>query len=287
MNDGYAFRHVARMEWIKLWSLRSVRWTLVAGMVATVAMGVVVGLSTRSAAGDPTSNVLAGAILGQVVTGVLGVLAMTSEYSSGMIRVTFGAVPRRRLVLLAKAVVTGGVFLAAGEIAMLAAFAAGTAVLRSGVPHPSLGSPAVLRAVLMTGAYLALTGLIGLGVGVLIRHGAAAVATLVGGLFVAPIVIGAVARGAGPAHAGTDRGKLAGGGQAGTGVRLVAVAGNGDRGPVPGGRADGRRLAANPPGRVISTESQPPGRARRLIAGRRSGVIAGLGGLMLVAVAAD
>jgi ABC-2 type transport system permease protein len=146
VNEGCTFLQAARMEWIKLWSLRSVRWTLAGGMAATIAMGAVVGLSTRGGAGDPTSNVLAGTLVGQVVTGFLGVLAMTSEYSSGMIRVTFAAVPRRHLVLLAKATVTGGVFLVAGEVTMLAAFILGTAALRSGVSHPSLGSPAVLRA---------------------------------------------------------------------------------------------------------------------------------------------
>jgi ABC-2 type transport system permease protein len=196
VNDGYTFRHAARMEWVRLRTLRSVRWTLAGGMAGTIAMGAVVGLSTRGATSDPTSNVLAGTLLGQVITGILGVLAMTSEYSSGMIRVTFAAVPRRRLVLLAKAVVAGAVFLVAGEVTMLAAFVLGTAALRSGVPHPSLGSPAVLRAVLMSGAYLALTGLTGLGLGVVVRHSAAAVATLVGGLFVAPVVIGAATRNA-------------------------------------------------------------------------------------------
>ena len=113
-----------------------------------------------------------------------------------MMRVTFAAVPRRRLVLLAKAAVTGMVFLAVGELTMLAAFILETTALRSGAPHPSLGSPAVLRAVLMTGAYLALTGLTGLGLGAVIRHSAAAVATLVGGLFVAPVVTGAATRSA-------------------------------------------------------------------------------------------
>lgn len=196
-GDGYTFRHAVRMEWIKARSLRSVRATLLLGMVATAVLGVVAGYNTRSAAGDPTSNVLAGIILGQVITGVLGVLAITGEFSSGMIRVTFGAIPRRGLVLAAKALVWGAIFVVLGEIAVLAAFAGGTAVLRAGVPHPSLGSPDVLRAVLMTGAYLALTGLTGLGVGAVLRHGAAAVAVVIGGLFVLPIIIGAAGHGYG------------------------------------------------------------------------------------------
>src|SRR5262252_10410277 len=120
--DGYGFRHVARMEWIKMRSLRSVWWVLAGGMAASVALGVVAGCNTRNAGGDPTSNVLAGVIIGQVITGVLGVLAMTSEYSSGQIRVTFAAVPRRPLVLAAKALVWGAAFLVWGELAVFASF---------------------------------------------------------------------------------------------------------------------------------------------------------------------
>jgi hypothetical protein len=71
-----------------------------------------------------------------VITGVLGVLAMTSEYSSGLIRVTFAAVPRRSLVLGAKAFIWGLAFLVLGEIAVFASFLLGIAVLRSSVPHP-------------------------------------------------------------------------------------------------------------------------------------------------------
>jgi hypothetical protein len=100
-------------------------------------------------------------------------------------------------VLAAKALVWGVAFLAAGEAAVLAAFLGGTAVLRASVPHPSLASPDVLRAVLMTGAYLALAGLIGLGTGALIRHGTATVATVIAGLFVLPPVVGAAGHGSG------------------------------------------------------------------------------------------
>src|SRR5215469_6564694 len=114
--SGYGFRDVARMEWIKLRTLRSTTWVLGAGMCWTVALGVVAGFNTRSATGDPTSNVLAGTAFGQVVTGVLGVLTMTGEYSSGLIRATLAAVPRRPLVLWAKALVFGALTLVAGEI---------------------------------------------------------------------------------------------------------------------------------------------------------------------------
>jgi ABC-2 type transport system permease protein len=189
----YGFRNVAAMEWIKLRSLRSMTWVLAGGMAATIAIGVTAGFNTRNAAGDPTSNFMSGIVLGQIVMGVLGVLLMTSEYSSGMIRSTLAAVPRRPVVLAAKAAVYGLVVLVAGEIAAFASFLGGVAALRPSVPHPALSQPSVLRAVVMSGAYLALTGLMGLGLGAIIRHSAAAVATLAGGLFVLPIIIGSAA----------------------------------------------------------------------------------------------
>ena len=189
----YGFKNAAAMEWVKLRSLRSTAWVLIVGLAATVALGVAAGYNTSAAPGeDPTSNVLAGVIIGQVVMGVLGVLVMTSEYSSGTIRLTLSAIPNRPLVLLAKAAVYGLMAFLASEITMFVTFLLGTAVLRSGVPHPALSDPAVLRAVFLSGAYLALTGLTGLGIGTLIRHSPGAVATLVGALFVLPLAAGAV-----------------------------------------------------------------------------------------------
>ncbi|HEX6450201.1 MAG TPA: hypothetical protein VF060_12140 [Trebonia sp.] len=198
-SNGYGFRNAAAMEWVKVRTLRSTTLVLVLGLALSVGLGVVAGYNTRSADGDPTSNVLSGVILGQVVLGVLGVLVMTSEYSSGTIRVTLATVPRRPLVLLAKTVIFGIIGLIAGEITTFASFLLGIAVLRSSVPHPSLSDPTVLRAVVLTGAYLALTGLTGLGIGALIRHSPAAVAILVGGLFVLPLIAGA-ARASGTAR---------------------------------------------------------------------------------------
>jgi len=191
-RDGYGFGNAVAMEWVKLRGLRSTTWVLAAGTVASIAFGVVAGYNTRNAGGDPTNNVLAGVIVGQVVLGVLGALVMTVEYSSGLIRVTLAAVPRRPLVLLAKAAVFGATALVAGEVTTFASFFLGTAALRAPVPRPSLSDPAVLRAVVLTGAYLALIGLAGLGVGAIIRHSPAAVATVVGALFVLPVLAGAV-----------------------------------------------------------------------------------------------
>jgi len=183
----YRFRHVARMEWIKLRTLRSVKWALLIALAAMIGIGILAGHNTVNPHGDVTNNILAGGALGSLVFAVLGVLVMTSEYSSGTIRATLAAIPRRPLALAAKALVFGAVALAAGEVATFAGFLAGAAFVRNGVPHPALSQPTVLRAVAMSGAYLCLVGLIGLAIGVIVRHGAAAIAVLVAAVFAAPL----------------------------------------------------------------------------------------------------
>jgi ABC-2 type transport system permease protein len=152
-----------------------------------IGIGIAAGFNTRNPRGDVTNNILVGGALGSVLFAVLGVLVMTSEYSSGTIRATLAAIPRRPLVLAAKAAVFGLVALAAGELVTFACFLAGAAFVHGGVPQPALGQAPVLRAVVMSGAYLCLVGLIGLALGTIIRHGAAAIATLVALVFVAPL----------------------------------------------------------------------------------------------------
>jgi len=186
----YGFRHVARMEWIKLRSLRSTWWTLALSTGGAVAIGVAVGLNTTSGTEDLTNNALAGLIPALLLSGVLGALLVTSEYSSGMIRSTLAAAPRRPLLLAGKAAVFGAVALAFGETASFVAFLAGGAALRHGISAPSLSQPGVLRAVVLGGAAFCLLGLIGLGLGAIIRHSAAAIAVYVGCLFVLPTFIG-------------------------------------------------------------------------------------------------
>jgi ABC-2 type transport system permease protein len=180
----YRFSHVARMEWTKLRSLRSTWWVLAVTVAGAIGIAVTVGVNTRDATADLTNNALAGISLGLLLVGVLGVLVMTGEYSSGMIRATLAAVPNRPLVLAAKAAVFGMVALAVGEAAGFIAFFAGGAALPDRVPAPALGQPGVLRAVVLGGAGFCLVGLIGLGLGAIIRHTPAAIAVLVGGVYV-------------------------------------------------------------------------------------------------------
>jgi hypothetical protein len=193
----YGFRTVARMEWLKLRSVRSTWWTLLVLAAALIGLAILVMVhqhwATMSAADrasfDPTNDSYAGLAIGQLAIGVLGVLAVSSEFSSGMIRATFAAVPRRPQVLAAKAAIVAAVTLVAGEVLAFAAFAIGQAVLKSPAPHATLAQPGVLRAVLMAGAYPTLIGLIGLGLGALIRHTAGAISAVVGVLFVLPLIL--------------------------------------------------------------------------------------------------
>ena len=195
----YGFTQVARMEWIKLRSLRSTGWGF--GILAAAMIGLaIVVLAVESAhwgqasaadkaTFDPTNEGFTGLVIGQLVIAVLGVLTITSEFSSGLVRATFAAVPNRPLVLAAKAAVFGGLALAAGEVLAFISFFAGEAMLRGGAPDVTLATPGVLRAVLMAGAYVCLSGLFGLGLGTIIRHSAGAIAAAVGVIFVLPLLL--------------------------------------------------------------------------------------------------
>jgi ABC-2 type transport system permease protein len=194
-GGSYGFRAVALMEWQKLRTVRSTWYIVAAFAVAMIGLAVLAAshenYAQMSAADrasfDPTYDAFLGLVLGQLLLGVLGVLAITTEFSSGMIRATFAAAPGRPLVLAAKAAVLGAVTLAAGEICAFAAFFAGQATLKAPAPHATLGQSGVLRAVLMAGAYPALIALISLGIGAIIRHTAGAICALVGVVFVLPL----------------------------------------------------------------------------------------------------
>ena len=183
-RDRVGFPQAARMEWIKLRSLRSTWWVLALTVAGAAGIAVAVGVNTEDAAADLTNNALAGIALGLLLVGVLGVLAMTGEYSSGTIRSTLVAVPNRPLALAAKAAVFGVLALAAGEAAAFIAFFAGGAALPAAIPAPTLGQPGVLRAVVLGGAGYCLIGLLGVGFGAVVRHTPAAIAMLIGGVYV-------------------------------------------------------------------------------------------------------
>ena len=176
----YRFRQLARMEWIKLRSLRSTWLTLAIAVAASAGIALATGSRSTTSGGMFVGNTLVGMLIGVLLIGVVGVLAMTSEYTSGTIRATFAAAPRRLRVLAAKAAVVGAVALITGEAAAFLSFFAGGMTLRHGITAPALSQPGVLRAIVLTGASLSLIGLFGLGLGAIIRHTAAAITVIVG-----------------------------------------------------------------------------------------------------------
>ncbi len=197
----YGVAHVVRSEWTKFMALRSTRWTLAAFPVTGVALGLLIAVVTgvhwpsmsaeSRAHWDPTNNVLAGLVPGYLVIPVLGVLMMTSEYRSGAVHSTLAAVPRRPLVLAAKATVLAATAFVACEAVTFATFVVGQRVMGS-APHATLGQPGVLRALILSGAYLALMGLFGLGLGAVVRHSGGAMAVYAAVVLIVPDILLAV-----------------------------------------------------------------------------------------------
>jgi ABC-2 type transport system permease protein len=199
VKAGYraaTYTDVLRSEWTKTRTVATTGWTLLAGVVIGLGLGALISaLAARQYADDtpgvramwdPTSISGAGLSIAQLAIGVLGVLVITSEYATGAIRGGLTAVPRRGRFLAAKAVVVAGLtVLTAGFIAMVSFFI-GQALISGHAPTASLGQPHVLRAVLGCGLYGMLVGLLGLALGALLRHAAAAVTVLVALLYVLP-----------------------------------------------------------------------------------------------------
>lgn len=196
------FGNVLRSEFTKLRSVRSTYWTLFAAFFVAVGFAVITGLVVSNnyanfkpherADFNPTQISLGGLNLAQIAIGVLGVLVITSEYGTGMIRATVSAVPQRRMMLAAKATVFALTALGFGLIASFLAYFVGQTILAGGAPSSSLGDPHVFRAVAGGGLYLASLGLLGLGLGAIIRASAGAISALFGILFVLPIISAAL-----------------------------------------------------------------------------------------------
>jgi ABC-type transport system involved in multi-copper enzyme maturation permease subunit len=162
------------------------------GALFTARFGIEPISPAERAAFDPTAYSLSGVFLAQLAISVLGVMVITSEYVTGSIRTTFTAAPQRWLVLAAKAVVFGGVTAAVGIVSSLATFAVGQRILATkGLEVQSI-DPDVIRGVIGAGLYLAVVGLLALGLGTLIRRTAGAIAVMVAVMFILPGVVGAL-----------------------------------------------------------------------------------------------
>jgi hypothetical protein len=189
-------------EWIKIRSVRSTYWTLLGSAFAAILIGVLVArhyvtswdtfTPRERAAFDPIDTSFRGFGFAQLGIAALGVLAITSEYTTGLIRITLSAEPRRRALLAAKALVFGVMAFLTGLVLSFTCFWIGQAILHGKHLGVSLSDPAALRAVLAAAFYLLVAGLIGLGLGAVLRYTAGAVAAAIGLLFLLPEVVSAL-----------------------------------------------------------------------------------------------
>jgi ABC-2 type transport system permease protein len=186
---------VTKAEWIKLRSVRVNIAGIAAAAAGLVLLGVLFSalaptdMGPGGTATDSVSLAFGGTSLSQLIIGVLAALFVGSEYASGLIRTTFGAVARRTRVLRAKAIVFGGATGLAMTVGAFGAFFAGSAVYSGDLASYSIGDPGVLRAVLAAGFYGACVALIGIAVGFLVRSTATAIGLLLGLLMLAPLLV--------------------------------------------------------------------------------------------------
>jgi ABC-2 type transport system permease protein len=190
------FGDVLRSEWVKLRSVRSTFWALTVTVVLGVGLGAVISTVTAHAyakmtvsgklSWDPTGVSQAGVAIASLAIVVLGVLCISSEYSSGMIRTSLIAVPKRGRVLAAKSLIFAGVTFVVGEVTCFAAFFVGQSLISGHAPHAALGDPGVARAIAGGGLYLAALAALSVAAGTLLRHPAAAIASMIAVLLVLP-----------------------------------------------------------------------------------------------------
>jgi ABC-2 type transport system permease protein len=190
---------VLRSEWTKLRTLPSTAWSLLATAALVVGFGAIYATlrvtrpphqPAEIAAFDPISVSLAGVQLAQLAIGILGVLLITGEYATGSIRTSLAAVPRRLPLLWGKAVTLGLTTLALCIPATFAAFLVGQSILSSEHLDTTLSQPGAARAVLGGALYLTAIGLLGLGLGALLRSTAGGIAALFGLLFAPQVIVG-------------------------------------------------------------------------------------------------
>jgi ABC-type transport system involved in multi-copper enzyme maturation permease subunit len=192
------FADVLRSEWTKLRSVRSTFWTLAVTVVLGIGLGAAISAATAHGyakmsvssklSWDPTAVSLDSLAIASLAITVLGVLCITSEYSSGMIRTSLTAVPKRGRVLAAKSLVFAAVTFVVGEATSFAAFFVGQALISGHAPHAALGDPGVARAVVGTGLLVTALAVLSVATGTLLRHAAAAITCMIAVLFVLPAI---------------------------------------------------------------------------------------------------
>ena len=196
---GLTFGREVKSEWIKFTTLRSTWITYAVALLLSLGIGALVtylhghdyATHTDHRADDifdPVVFTQTGVFLAQLAVGVMGVLCVTGEYATGMIRASMTAIPKRTPVLLAKVVVFGLVTAAVSAIMTFGAFFIGQAILTQWHMNTSIGASGVVRGLLGGAYYVTIIGLIGLGLGFLLRNTAGAIASLVGVVLILPII---------------------------------------------------------------------------------------------------
>jgi ABC-2 type transport system permease protein len=205
-HDDLTAGGILNSEWIKFRTLRSSWFTLAGAVLVMIVFGVIFGYSNSTANwaklgadSRAATGSLGGYQIAQLVIGVLGVLFVTGEYATGMIRSTFAAVPRRLPVLAAKSGVFAAISVATMTVASFAAYFLAQAFLSSHAHGSSLSDPGALRSVAGVGVYLALIGALGGALGWIVRSTAGAISALVGIMLILPAVVGVLPSGIGDA----------------------------------------------------------------------------------------
>jgi ABC-type transport system involved in multi-copper enzyme maturation permease subunit len=190
---------VIRSEWTKFRSLRSTNITLLISVALTIGLGALISGITAShwsqsspsdrASFNAVATSLSGINISQLAVGVLGVLLISGEYSTGMIRASLTAVPRRLPVLWAKLTVFAGIVGLLSLVSTFAAFFLGQSLLSSHHLQVAISSPNAARMVAGAALYLVLIGIIGMALGAVLRNTAAGISSLVALFFVIPPVL--------------------------------------------------------------------------------------------------
>jgi ABC-2 type transport system permease protein len=193
------FGGILRSEWIKLRSLRSTVWSYAMLVLISLGLAVLMAVTLNSMTPQPLPDEAHVGILmqvssfpvalGQLVVAVLGVLVISGEYSTGMIRSTFSAVPRRLPVLWAKSAVLFVSTFVVGLLATVGAYLVGSLILAANDIAAPIADPDVLRAIVGGALYLALVALFALGVGTAIRSSAGGIATVLGIVLILPTIL--------------------------------------------------------------------------------------------------
>jgi ABC-type transport system involved in multi-copper enzyme maturation permease subunit len=190
---------VVRSEWIKFRTVRSTIVGMTVTFVLTIGLGALVTALTRAhwstigplqrATFDPVSTSLVGILFAQFAVGVIGSLFITSEFTSGSIRTTLTAVPKRYELALGKVIVLIASLLVVAEVASFATFSLGQSIFSGVVPTASLSNSSVLRAVVFAGLYLTLLAVFAFAIGLLLRQSAACISVFVSVLLIIPLIL--------------------------------------------------------------------------------------------------